>query len=87
MVVGSEHIAIAAAIAAVVAGIVVVRIVGDCPNFAAVVVDAADPQVGYIPYGSWEKHRKNYHCQWIQASSSFSFSHRPQQRPSSSSLG
>jgi hypothetical protein len=36
--------------------IVVVGIVGDCPNCAAVVVDAADPQVGYTPSGTWEEH-------------------------------
>jgi hypothetical protein len=47
----------AVAAAAVVAGIAVVGIVGDCPNFAAVVVDAGDPQVGYTPCGTWENHR------------------------------
>jgi hypothetical protein len=34
-----------------------VRIVSDRPNSAAVVVDAADPQVGYTPYGILEEHR------------------------------
>jgi hypothetical protein len=41
---------------AVVAGIAVVGIVGDRPNSAAVVVDAADPQLGYTPCGTWEEH-------------------------------
>jgi hypothetical protein len=27
------------------------------PNTAIVVVDAADPQVGYTPSGTWEEHR------------------------------
>jgi hypothetical protein len=35
---------------------------------------------------TWEEHRYNYHCQWIQASSSLSYYHRPQQRPSLASL-
>jgi hypothetical protein len=39
------------------AGIAAVRIMGDCPNSAVVVVDPADPQVGYTPCGTWEKHR------------------------------
>jgi hypothetical protein len=34
-----------------------VEIVGDGPSPAAVVVDAADPQVGYTPYGTSEEHR------------------------------
>jgi hypothetical protein len=42
---------------AVAAGIVIDGIVVDCPNFAVVVVDAADPQVGYTPCGTWEEHR------------------------------
>jgi hypothetical protein len=40
----------------VAAGIVTVEIVGDGPNSAAVVVDAADPQVGYTPCGTLEEH-------------------------------
>jgi hypothetical protein len=40
------------AIAAVIA---VVGLVGDNPNSAAVVVDAADPQVGYTPCGTLEE--------------------------------
>jgi hypothetical protein len=35
----------------------VVGIVGDGPISAAVVVDAADPQVGYTPCGTSEEHR------------------------------
>jgi hypothetical protein len=27
------------------------------PNSAVVVVDTADPQVGYAPCGTWEEHR------------------------------
>jgi hypothetical protein len=34
-----------------------VEIVGDGPSSAAVVVDAADPQVGYTPYDTSEEHR------------------------------
>jgi hypothetical protein len=34
-----------------------VGIVGDNPNFAVVVIDAADPQVGYTPYDTLEEHR------------------------------
>jgi hypothetical protein len=41
----------------VAAGTIVVGIVGDGPNFAAIVVDAADPQVGYTPCGTLEGHR------------------------------
>jgi hypothetical protein len=44
-------------VAAVAAGIVAVGIVGDDPNSAAVVVDTADPQVGYTPCGTLEEHR------------------------------
>jgi hypothetical protein len=40
----------------VVARITTVGIVGDCPNSAAVVVNAVDPQVGYTPCGTWEEH-------------------------------
>jgi hypothetical protein len=42
---------------AVAARIAAARIVGDCPNSAAVVVDVADPQVGYTPCNTWEEHR------------------------------
>jgi hypothetical protein len=42
---------------AVAAGIATVGIVGDNLNSAAVVVDAADPQVGYTPYDTLEEHR------------------------------
>jgi hypothetical protein len=49
--------AVVAAAAVVAAGIAAVGIVGDCPNSAAVVVNAADPQVGYTPCGTWEEHR------------------------------
>jgi hypothetical protein len=42
---------------AIVAKIAVVGIEGDCPNSAAVVVDAADPQAGYTPCGTLEEHR------------------------------
>jgi hypothetical protein len=42
---------------AVAAGIVVVGIVGDGPNSTAVVVDVADPQVGYTPCGTLEEYR------------------------------
>jgi hypothetical protein len=41
---------------AVAVGIAVVGTMGDCSNSAAVVVDAADPQVGYTPCGTWEEH-------------------------------
>jgi hypothetical protein len=41
----------------VVAEIAVVGIVGDGPNSAAIVVDAADPQVGYTPCSTLEEHR------------------------------
>jgi hypothetical protein len=41
---------------AVATGIAAVGIVGDGPNSAAVVVDAADPQAGYTPYGILEEH-------------------------------
>jgi hypothetical protein len=41
---------------AVAAGIIVVGIVGDDPNSTAVVVDAADPQVGYTPCSALEEH-------------------------------
>jgi hypothetical protein len=41
----------------VAAGIVEVGIVGDGPNSAVVVVNAADPQVGYTPCGTLEEHR------------------------------
>jgi hypothetical protein len=46
-----------AAAAAVAARIAAAGIVGDGPNSAAVVVDAADPQVGYTPCGALEEHR------------------------------
>jgi hypothetical protein len=36
---------------------VAVGILGDCPNSAAVAVDATDPQVGYTPCRTWEEHR------------------------------
>jgi hypothetical protein len=39
------------------AGIAVVGIVGDGPNSAAVVVNAADPQVGYTLCGTLVEHR------------------------------
>jgi hypothetical protein len=42
---------------AVAAGIAMVRIVGDGPNSAIVVVDTADPHVRYIPYCTLEEHR------------------------------
>jgi hypothetical protein len=45
------------AAATITAGIATVGIVGDGPNYAVVVVDAADPQVGYTPCGTWEEHR------------------------------
>jgi hypothetical protein len=35
------------------------------PKFAVVVVDAADPDVGYTPCGTLEEHHKNYHYQRI----------------------
>jgi hypothetical protein len=41
----------------VATGIVAVGIVCDGPNSATVVVDAADPQVGYTPCGTLEEHR------------------------------
>jgi hypothetical protein len=41
-------------VAVVAIGIVAVEIVGDGPNSAAVVVDAANPQVGYTPCGTSE---------------------------------
>jgi hypothetical protein len=41
----------------VAVGIATVGIVGDCPNSTAVVVDAAEPQVGHTPYGTLEEHR------------------------------
>jgi hypothetical protein len=41
----------------IAAGIAAVGIVGDYPNSAVVVVDTADLQVGYTPYGTWEEHR------------------------------
>jgi hypothetical protein len=37
--------------------IAAVGIVGDFPNSAVVVVDAADPQAGYTPCDTWEEHR------------------------------
>jgi hypothetical protein len=43
-------------VAAVAAEIAAVGIVGDCPNSAAVVVDAANPQVGYTTCSTWEEH-------------------------------
>jgi hypothetical protein len=42
---------------AVVAGIVVVGIEGDCPNSAAIVVDVADPHARYTPCSTLEEHR------------------------------
>jgi hypothetical protein len=42
---------------AIVDGIAAVGIVGDCPNSIVVVVDAADPLVGYIPCSTCEEHR------------------------------
>jgi hypothetical protein len=42
---------------AVATGIVAVGIVGDGPNSAVVIVDVADPQVGYTPCGTLEEHR------------------------------
>jgi hypothetical protein len=47
---------VATAVAAAVARIAAVRIVGYCPNSPAVVVNVADPQVGYTPCGTWEEH-------------------------------
>jgi hypothetical protein len=41
----------------VAVGIAAVGIVGDRPNSAAVVVDAANPRVGYTPYSTLEEHR------------------------------
>jgi hypothetical protein len=41
----------------VAAGIATVGIVRDDSNSTAVVVDAADPQVGYTPCGTLEEHR------------------------------
>jgi hypothetical protein len=38
----------------VTAEIAAVGIVGDCPYSAAVVVDIADPQVGYTPCSTWD---------------------------------
>jgi hypothetical protein len=46
-------------------GIVTVEIVGDGPNPAGVVVDAADPQVGYTPCDTFEEHHLNYRYQRI----------------------
>jgi hypothetical protein len=40
----------------VTAGIVAVGIVGDGSNSAAVVVNTADPKVGYTPCGTLEEH-------------------------------
>jgi hypothetical protein len=37
--------------------IAAVGIVGDGPNSAAIMVDAADPQVGYTSCGTLEGHR------------------------------
>jgi hypothetical protein len=34
-----------------------IGIVSDGPNFAAIVVDAADPGVGYTPCDTLEEHR------------------------------
>jgi hypothetical protein len=48
--------AVAAAVA-VVAGIAAVGFMGDRPNSAVIVVDAADLQVGYTPCGTLEEHR------------------------------
>jgi hypothetical protein len=42
---------------AIAVGIAAVGIVGDGPNSAAVVVNIADPQVGYTPCGTLEGHR------------------------------
>jgi hypothetical protein len=42
---------------ALVAEIAAVGIEGDCPNLAAVVVDAADLQVRYTSCGTSEEHR------------------------------
>jgi hypothetical protein len=44
-------------VVAVAGGIVAVGILGDCPNSAAVAIDATDPQVGYTPCRTWEEHR------------------------------
>jgi hypothetical protein len=43
--------------AIVVAGIVTVEIEVDGPSSAVVVVDVANPQVGYTPYSTSEEHR------------------------------
>jgi hypothetical protein len=48
---------VVAAAVVVAAGIAVVGILGDGPNSAAVVVDAADPQVGYTPCGTLKENR------------------------------
>jgi hypothetical protein len=45
-----------AAVVVVAARIAAVGIVGDGPNYAAVVVDAADHQVGYTPCGTSEEY-------------------------------
>jgi hypothetical protein len=48
---------VAAAAMTVATGIAADGIVGDGPNSATVVVDVADPQVGYTPCGTLEEHR------------------------------
>jgi hypothetical protein len=47
-----DRTATVAATVAIAAGIAAVGFVGDRPNSTAVVVDAADPRVGYTPCGT-----------------------------------